>query len=260
MLFIGNLSRIHNDGDFLGSLAVTFVLLIIFVIYNTYHDAKNKKREKKISNYADRKGLKYFPFYSKPLKGKEEMNCFSGMSSISFVNVIEKKSEKDNSVFYIGELQWLNPLEFTLPQRSRFDFFSTSKSDSNLSKTKLFTNMAVYIDDRLNLPDFDLMRETLAKKLVEVVKLNRTEDIDFDEDKEFSDAWWLSSETNMLVREFFTAEVRKKFMPFLDKNYRIVGRENTLIIIADKLYEPEKFIQIETDIHKIARFLSSNKI
>ena len=260
MLFTSYLSRLHNDGDLIGSLAVTFVIFIIIIIINTYRDAKNKKREKKIANYAERKGLKYYPFYSKPLKGKEEMNCFSGMNGISFINVIEKKSDKDNSVFYIGELQWTNPLEFTLPQRSRFDFSSNSKANSNMNKTKMFTNMAVYIDDRLDLPDFDLMRETLAKKLVEVVKLNRTEDIDFDEDKEFSDAWWLSSEMNMIVREFFTAEIRKKFMPFLDKNYRIVGNGNTLIIIADKLYEPEKFIQIETDIHKIARFLSSNKI
>ena len=51
MLFTGYLSRLHNDGDLIGSLAVTFVILIIIVIYNTYHDAKNKKREKKISFY-----------------------------------------------------------------------------------------------------------------------------------------------------------------------------------------------------------------
>ena len=92
----------------------------------------------------------------------------------------------------------------------------------------------------------------------EFFKLNKTEDIDFDEDKAFSDAWWLSSNENMLVRELFTQKVRNGFMKFVDKGYRISGHDNMIIIIANRIFEPQEYSKLEADILEVARVLKTN--
>ncbi len=259
MFFIVDFSaHARSFGEIFINIGICILALIIFLVYHGYRDAKKRKRDKQIETFAKRKKLRYLPFFGEPLKFKDSFNCFNGMSDLSFINVIEK-IDKDKVRIYIGELQWVKPMGPVQLSKGNFDFSPSMGMDSSYDKFKNYQNMCVCFDDRFDLPDFDLMRETIGKKAAEVLRLNNTEDIDFDEDKEFSDAWWLSSNMNMVVTELFTREVRKKFMQYVNKNYRIVGRKNMLFIIADKLYEPEDYIKIESDMRSIVKFLSSNK-
>ena len=89
--------------------------------------------------------------------------------------------------------------------------------------------------------------------------MNETEDIDFDEDKEFSDAWWLTSNDNMIVKQLFTTNIRKNFMKYVDKGYRISGQQDMLIIITNTVYQPENYPSITSDMKVISRFLRTNK-
>ncbi|MBQ3643171.1 MAG: hypothetical protein II961_01110, partial [Candidatus Riflebacteria bacterium] len=119
--------------------------------------------------------------------------------------------------------------------------------------------LCVLYDDKFNLPSFDLSRETLKEKAVEVLHMNETEDIDFDDDKEFSDAWWLSSNDNLIVRDLFTKNIRSNFMNFVDKGYRICGRRNVIFIITNSTLCPEDYSKVISDIRMIQRFLKNNK-
>ena len=89
--------------------------------------------------------------------------------------------------------------------------------------------------------------------------MNETEDIDFDDDKEFSSAWWLSSNENMLVRDLFTKNIRSNFMNFVDKGYRICGNKNVLFIITNKPLCSKDYSKLISDIRMIQRFLKNNK-
>ncbi len=252
-------ARVSSPNEVVIQLGLTIVIFVGILVYHSYRDYKQKKRDNKVANFARRRNLKLLPFFSEPLKQKDEMSCFAGMVDLSYINVIEK-SDKDNKVrLYIGDLRWVGSSRAHSYSKGNTDFSPKMGTDSSYAKIKHYTNMCVYFDNRFILPDFDLSRETLGKKTAEVLRLNNTEDIDFDDDKEFSDAWWLSSNMNMVVRDLFTKEIRKKFMKYVDKNYRIIGKNNMLLIITNNLYEPEDYNKIESDIRAISNFLKTNK-
>ncbi len=184
------------------------------------------------------------------------------MQDQSFINVLEKK-EKENGDIYIGELEWAKPIASNSngKGRNRYDFYSSARMsmDSSYDRQKYYATMCVCYDNGFNLPNFDLTKETLDKKAAELFKMNDTEDIDFDEDNEFSDAWWLSSSENTLARELFTANIRSNFMRFYDKSYKICGQKNMVMIITNHVIQPEDYPQIITDMLDIVKFLKTNE-
>ena len=90
------------------ALIVVSVFLIVIMIKFNIQDAKKRKREQNVEKFAKQKGLTFKPFFDEPLKYKEVLNCFLGMSDPVFCNVIEKNI-KDGVTLYVGELQWVKP-------------------------------------------------------------------------------------------------------------------------------------------------------
>ncbi len=240
---------------------IGFVFLIISIVMKIIEESKKRKREEKLNNIAKLSGDTVKPLFNKPLKDGAEMTCFTCLQDPSFINVLEKK-EKDNGDIYIGELEWIKPIAPYAKGkgRNRYDFYADAKMgmDSSYDRQKYYATMCVCYHNGFNLPNFDLTKETLDKKAAELFKMNETEDIDFDEDNDFSDAWWLSSSENEIVRELFTSNIRSNFMRFCDKNYKICGQKNMVMIITNHVIQPEDYPNIITDMLDIINFLKTN--
>lgn len=236
-------------------LLITFPVWLPFVIM-IIKDKLKEKRNKKRIEYAKKAKAVIKPYFDKFLKDFGMMRCFSKILCPSFCNVVEKL-DKENGDIYIGELQWEILIKKIFRPRSRYSS-NKNNSDEYIRVEKAITICVLY-DDGFNLPDFDLSRESLKDKTIELFGMSETEDIDFDNDKEFSSAWWLTSEENMLVKDLFTTNIRSFFMNYLDKNYRICGQRNAFFIMANKLIDPDNYSQITSDIKSIARCLRSNK-
>ena len=247
-------------------MTIFFSGLILFVIalglIQFFKDNENKKRAKEVILYAKRNKLTIKPYFSKFIKEFGGLRCFLEMIDPNFCNVIEKL-DKENGDVYIGDLQWEIAVERQQRHRRRglIDLLISSggAGENRYIRVKKETTLCVLYDDGFKLPDFDLSRETLKEKAIEVLHMNETEDIDFDDDKEFSSAWWLSSNENMIVRELFTRNIRSNFMSFVDKGYRICGKANVLFIITDKPLWPQDYSKLTSDIRMIQRFMKNNK-
>ena len=241
-------------------LIIIFAIIIISIIYKSFIDKKKKEREQKLLNIAQKTGDHVKPIFSKPLKDGATMECFTGLLDPTYINVVEKL-DKEKGDIYIGELEWIKPVAPPNRKNSSYDYVAGAKmgTDSRYDRVKYYATMCVCYDNGFDLPNFDLTKETFNKKTAEFFKKNETEDIDFDEDKEFSDAWWLTSNDNMIVKQLFTYNIRRNFMKYVDKGYRISGQKNMLVIITDKVIQPENYSSIISDMKIISRVLRTNK-
>ena len=233
-------------------VAIMILGPIIFIIFTSDNKEKSEKRAKEIAQYAKRNKLSFRQYYSKFIKDYGNLSCFVEMIDPTFCSVIEKL-DKENGDLFIGELQWEVAVEKNRKHQT------SDAGEGRYYRVKNYSTLCVLYDYGFNLPDFDLSRETLKEKTVEILHINNTEDIDFADDKEFSSAWWLSSNENMVVRELFTKNIRSNFMNFVDKGYRICGNRNVLFIIADKPFCPKDYSILNSDIRMIQRFLKNNK-
>ena len=252
----------------LGYQNACFIVLILGIIWTGLfyfiNDLKKRSRisrEKEFQKYVKRTGDSFLDHFDDPLRDGLAMYCFSYMEKPYYYNVIEKTYQEDETKVYIGELEWEEQLELSLSKRSE-STFATRALDQTDGQHKGFRNyatMCVLYDNRFRLPNFDLTNETLAKKTAEVLKINKTQDIDFDEDKAFSDAWWLCTNETMIVRDLFDKNVRSNFMKYLNRNYQITGQGNMLIIITEKPLLANEYPRVINDIRLIQRFLKNNK-
>ena len=243
-------------------LEICIFPLVVYFIVKKIQGGGRKKREEQALKIAKRLGIVVRPYFGKFFKDCGDMSCFLQMLNPSFCNVIERL-DKENGDVYVGELQWETAVKRNKRRYGRritfSDFMPSGSPEDNYVRIPKDNTLCVLYDDGFNLPSFDLSRETLKDKATEVLGMNETEDIDFDDDKEFSSAWWLSSDENMIVRDLFTKSIRSNFMKFVDKGYRICGRRNVLLIITDKVYWPEDYSKVTSDIRVIQRFMKNNK-
>ena len=243
---------------------VLFVISIIWFIAFKMIRIKKKKqkdsREREFQKFVKRTNASYLSSFDKVFKEGLAMQCFSEMENPFFYNVIDK-SDEENGDLYIGELEWVDHMELSLNNRNESNFATRTASDSDEQQTgnKSYATMCVAYDKNFRLPNFDLTKETLRKKTAEVLRLNKTLDIDFDDDKAFSDAWWLTTNETMIVKDLFTKPIRSKFMSFLKRNYRISGQGNMLIIITDNVLLPDEYSRVVYDMRAIQRILKTNQ-
>ncbi len=236
----------ENFGIYIFFAALIFFFVLLFINDVRKGNAR-EKRAKEAAQYAKRNKLSFRKYFDKFIKDCGNLRFFSEMIDPNFCNVIEKP-DKENGDIYVGEFHW----DISVENHSR-------NSSKRYIRERRESTLCVLYDDCFNLPDFDLLRETLKEKAVEVLGMNQTEDIDFVDDKEFSDAWWLSSNENILVRDLFTKNIRSNFMSFVDKGYRICGKANVFFIITDKPLWPKDYPKLISDIRMIQRFMKNNK-
>lgn len=222
------------------------LILIIPLTFLSYRLIKNKyysSRQKNLMLYARKLKANFKPNYTNPLKDYSFYLPISHKEDLIFKNVLEL-IDKENGDVYIGELEW-SPSE-------------KDEKDVKKDETKFYTTMCVLNDEDFTLPNFELTPETIAKKAEEALKMNESEDIDFDDDKKFSNAWWLCSNENILARYLFTPNIRKHFMDYLDRNYTICGQKSNIIIVTNHTIETEKYSNLIKDIRNIRLFLRNN--
>ena len=102
---------------------------------------------------------------------------------------------------------------------------STGKSSKRVSQTVFFAKNREW-----SLPDFKLKPEGWWQKIQQY--FGKT-DINFDENPDFSNKWWLTGEFEAMIRESFSPEVRQ----FFEENPPMTVEGNNYYLIA---YKPKR--------------------
>ena len=93
------------------------------------------------------------------------------------------------------------------------------------------------VDPALSLPHFSLRRQQkIADKIGAALG---GQDINFNEDKKFSEAFVLQGNKADETRSFFDADVRKAFMKFASSETQVEAENDTLVIHRNLIIEPE---------------------
>ena len=226
-------------------------------------DVKNKKysnrgnNAKAVSAIAQSIGATYKDSFNQVITDIEKMDCFNYFFDPKFTNVLEIENE-DGSKIYIGDLEWSTRYGKKAIDGVYEDYNSLYGNTGAKSEFKQCTTLCIGYYNNFSLPHFNLVKETIEKKASEFLKRELTEDIDFEDDKEFSDSWWLASSENVLARDLFDKKVRKTFMSFVDKDYIICGHNNYIIILAGKIINPNAYKYMLSEINKIQRAFKEN--
>ncbi|MEM7559808.1 MAG: hypothetical protein AAF394_11875 [Planctomycetota bacterium] len=109
-----------------------------------------------------------------------------------------------------------------------FDYKYTTGSGKNSTTHRQSVVMA-FSTGSLQLPHFTISPENFLSKISDFFGFK---DIDFDDDKAFSDAFLLHGEDEAAVRGFFTPERRKRFFDFRDVS--IEARASTFIFYVPR--------------------------
>ncbi|MBP5467674.1 MAG: hypothetical protein J6Z11_00350 [Candidatus Riflebacteria bacterium] len=238
------------------------IALVYPVIQKQQRESGKKSRGAKVARLAKLSNTTMKTYFSQPVKDCATMETFYSMLDPTFCNVLEKL-DKENGDLYIGELEWDVAVEKKRGRRrSIIDFameLSSNSLDDRYIRVKHSATFCILYDNGFKLPNFELSKETLDKKATELLRMNKTEDIDFQDDKEFSSAWWLTSNENIIVRELFTKTIRSSFMKFVNKGYKICGQSNFIFILTNDIIQPDHYSEIMSDLRAIQRFLKTNK-
>ena len=242
-------------------LVITAIWYIVFQIKRINNKKQKDKREIEFQKYIKRTRASFLSSFDKVFKDGLAMQCFASMENPFFYNVIDK-SEEDKGNLYVGELEWVQHMELGLNglKESTLATRVATKSNEKQVGNRSYATMCVLYDEGFRFPNFDLTKETLGKRTAEKLKLTKSLDIDFNEDKNFSDAWWLTTNEMVAdVKDLFNASVRNGFMKYASKNYRIAGQGNMLILITKDALLADEYSWVINDIRSIQRLLRGNK-
>ncbi len=247
------------------SLIIGIFLILYFIIAKTNRKGLANKRKysnnsnnpKAVSAIAQSIGANYKESFNQAIKDIEKIDSLCYFFDPKFKNVLEIENE-DGCKIYIGDLEWSIRHGKKAVDGTYSDYNSLYGNNDSENKYKQFTTLCVCYNNSFNLPHFNLTKETLEKRASELLKIEETEDIDFVEDKEFSDAWWLASNENVLVRDLFDKKVRKTFMSFVDRDYIICGQQNCIIILAGKILNPNTYKYVISEMNKIQKAFIEN--
>jgi hypothetical protein len=105
------------------------------------------------------------------------------------------------------------------------------------SRTTNIETVCILRATDLDLPQFTLRREVpLLDRLVEAVE---GQDIDFEEDREFSRKMVLRGKDPEATRRFFTADLRAHFLRYHDSMYTFEGCDNVFVVNCNGLVQPK---------------------
>lgn len=236
------------------------LLITGFIIAVTLFAAsrKNKKRQERsdiIKAFAQEFKAQYQTHYDKVFEEGIDCEFFYSQDSNEFTNVL-KLDDTSNGTVFIGD--WVT--SFVAGDAiTKANHISNEDSLMKALCSKSLT-MGVIFDERLNLPEFALWPETLGVKMDEVIRINTSEDIDYAEDKEFSDMWWLCShKENQKIKEIFNnPQLRHECMNFAKKKYRMAGFGKHLVIVSHDALSPSDYNEFLDSLREWQKIISTH--
>ena len=257
-------SKELTPGQVIFLLIIAGIIALIIIITKRLKDKDIKNKiysssgndPKAVSAIAQTIGANYLESFNQVIKDIEKTDSLCYFFDPKFTKVLEIE-DNDDGKLYIGDLEWSTKHGKKGIDGAYADYDSLNNINGE-KKYKQYTTLCIYYNNRFTLPHFDLVKETLEKKASEILKMEVTEDIDFVEDKEFSDAWWLASNENVLVRDLFDKKVRKTFMSFVDRDYIICGHQDYIMILAGKIINPNTYKYVISEMNKLRQAFIEN--
>jgi hypothetical protein len=204
-----------------------FVVFAIFAIIALFMLAaaiigyvQEKKRTEQWQQVAQQLGL--------PFLGERE----DVLARLSSMRIFQRGSGRTIRNVVAGEM---GPVRVTLG-----DFRYTTGSGKN-RRTHHFT-VCIVENDALQVPACYLRPE--RRFLDSLGSLFGGQDIDFEEDEEFSRSFVLQGDSEAAVRELFTADVRAWFCDNPVANLQFEARGNTLALHTGRRYPPDEATQL----------------
>lgn len=127
------------------------------------------------------------------------------------------------------------------------DYQYTTGSGKN-SNTHSYT-MCIFSKEGLKLPSCYLRMQ--VSFLDFFGKMFGGQDINFDEDEQFSKAFVLQGNEEESVREIFTEKVRLGFLDYKGQNFTFEGKDNQILIYRQKRIKPDDVLEMLQDAYKI---------
>ena len=222
----------------LSPLLITGFIIAVTLFIASCKNKKKAARTEAIKAFAQEFKAQYQNHYDKVFEEGIDCEFFYSQDSNEFTNILKLEDSSKGAVF-IGD--WVT----SVVSGDAVTKANHISNEDSLMKSLCSKNltMGVIFDEHMNLPEFALWPETLGVRMNEVIKLNTTEDIDYDDDKEFSDMWWLCSrKDNQKVREIFSnSQLRQECMKFGHRKYRMAGFGKHLILVSHEALKPSEY-------------------
>ncbi len=196
------------------------VLAVIAFIYSQIMDKKRREGWKKISSST---GFKYIEYSNGIFQKFEKLKLFSTGRSRRARNCLI--GSKDNVEIIIAEYSYVTG--------------HGKNSQTHIQSVCL-----------LESPDLSLPRCFLRKeiRLFDFLgKLFGGQDINFAEDKNFSDAFVLQGDNEALVRKLFNQRLRNRFVSLKDENIQFEAADRIMVFHLGKRIEPGGFKKLLFD-------------
>lgn len=192
--------------------------MAIIIGFSVWESKKNKERQQNIKRYAEMNGLAY----------KQEVTGFP--------------VEYDFKINATGHAKLFEAL--LLGERNgisfcTFDFAYTTGSGKN--STRHVHTVCLLSSNGKEFPDFFAREEN--KFFDTLGKLFGGQDINFKEDKTFSDKFVLQGTNEGLVRRFFDSRVRNAFVKNHQKLYVYEAHGDTFAVQASGFMKPEERVR-----------------
>lgn len=214
---------------------VVFVAIGIAILLLSMH--QKAKRARSIKEFGIEYGFSFEhtpgPFHSK----FRNFKLFDSGRSQSCTNLLS--GIKDNLKVYV------------------FDFSYVTGSGKN--RTHYMQTVCTVCDTRLiKIPHFFLRRE---RSFIDFFgKMFGGQDINFPEDKEFSDSFVLQGYNEADTRQLFDSKIRKEFLRFKHSDYRIEGDAQTIVVHKDLRLDVEQIRNLIQDTLYIHDIIISSSV
>lgn len=229
------------------------VIIIAFVIRELKAKIR-KDRAEAAKDFSVSFDSEYLESFNIIFKDCSNLELFLSKGTNSFAAVLKLNDESKGRI-YIGE--WITSQTANTNDSTAY----VSQEGLIEGTTAKSVTMGVIYDPRFCLPNYTMWPESFGDRVEELIHSNLTKDIDFTEDKEFSDTWWLcSNDSDREVKKLFSLEnIRSNSLKLVHKKYRLAGCGNILIIVSQDRIDLENYRNFLSDIRLYQEFMSSNK-
>lgn len=240
--------------EILTPFAISIAVIIIVFVIREFKAKRRKDRAEAAKDFASSFNAEYLESFNSVFHDCPNLELFLSKDTNSFATVL-KLNDESNGRVYIGE--WVTS-QTANSENSTMDVSKANLIGGAMAKS---VTMGVIYEPLFNLPNFTMWPESFGDRAKELIHSNLTKDIDFKEDKEFSDAWWLcSSDSDNEVKKLFSHDsIRSKSLKLVDKKYCLAGYGNILIIVSQDRIPLENYQSFLSDIRTYHDFMSLNK-